>query len=85
MTVNTVKHALTWAGEVWAALLGVTTAVGVALWAVQKAWSWMSKGRGLGLGTSLLASWGMLLVNPPTVLLTSFSTRVREAGEVVTG
>lgn len=36
----------------------------------------MSKERSLDLGTSLLASWGMLLANPPTFLPTSFSTRV---------
>ena len=58
----------------------MTTAAGVALWAVQKAWSWMSNERaGLALDTSVLVSWGMLLVNPPSALPTSLPTRVREA------
>ncbi|XP_050707983.1 probable glutamate receptor [Eriocheir sinensis] len=65
-------------GEVWAVLLGVTSAAGVALWAVQGAGSRLrgGDGRGLGLGTSLLTAWGMLLADMPTTLPTSLPVRV---------
>ncbi|XP_071546566.1 uncharacterized protein [Panulirus ornatus] len=49
----------------WLLLLVSIVGWGTTLWLLQKAWSWVSGGRGLNLSSSLFYSWGIMLEDPP--------------------
>ncbi|XP_071539449.1 LOW QUALITY PROTEIN: glutamate receptor-like [Panulirus ornatus] len=63
-------------GEVWVALVLVTTGAGSLLWAVQRAWSRFSGERGVDLSSALLNTWGMLLQDPLTTLPDNITAQV---------
>ncbi|KAG7156362.1 Glutamate receptor-like 15, partial [Homarus americanus] len=52
-------------GHLWMNLLASVVGLGVTMWLLQKARSWFTKDRSLGLNDAILYSWGVLLEDPP--------------------
>ncbi|ROT64365.1 Variant Ionotropic Glutamate Receptor [Penaeus vannamei] len=64
--------------ELWGAILAATFVLAVSLWAIQRAWSSFSGGRGMNINTAFLHAWAILLEDPPPRLPSNFTG----AGEV---
>ncbi|XP_071531492.1 glutamate receptor ionotropic, delta-1-like [Panulirus ornatus] len=50
--------------ELWFAVVVSVVAWGVILWLLQRAWRWVSRGRGVRLSTAFMYGWGALLEQP---------------------
>ncbi|XP_069995697.1 probable glutamate receptor [Penaeus vannamei] len=53
-------------GTVWLALVLSIFVFAFVLWLLQRAWSWVSGGRGLHLCRALMYAWGTTLEDPPS-------------------
>ncbi|KAG7154075.1 Glutamate receptor 2-like 15, partial [Homarus americanus] len=54
--------------NLWVAMVVSTVVAGVVLWGLQGAWAWVSGGRALGLGRSLMLTLAILMEDPPSRL-----------------
>nr|XP_053632776.1 glutamate receptor ionotropic, delta-1-like [Cherax quadricarinatus] len=65
--------------ELWLALLVSVVAWGVALWILQRAWSWAAGERSINFMAAFLYGWGALLNTPPS------DPSINNAGRVLVG
>ncbi|KAG7177666.1 Glutamate receptor ionotropic, kainate 2-like 2 [Homarus americanus] len=50
--------------------------VGLTMWALQRAWAWISGGQEMRVSSALMMSWGILLEDPPNVLPANVTSQV---------